>query len=58
MIAIGLAMFVIGFLTMNLAGSDNPWRHNTGDYVGAVLMFFGVLSIVGGAVTWLWRVAP
>lgn len=58
MTAIGLMMFMIGALIVNMFGAGPFEKHKIGDYVGAGIAFIGLGLSIGGFLIWIWNVMP
>lgn len=58
MIAVGIALFVLGTLITNLLGSHYRNTHNGWDYLAGVMALLGLSSGTMGAVIWAWQYLP
>lgn len=58
MTAIGLFMFMLGTLIVNLFGADAFEKTKLADYVGTATAFSGLALAVFGLLLWIWDVMP
>ena len=58
MTAIGLLMFMIGALIVNMFGAGPFEKHKIGDYLGGAIAFIGLGMSIAGFLIWLWYVMP
>lgn len=56
MIAIGLWLFVVGWLVLNV--QHNQHTTTKMDYVGGAIAFIGMFTMLCGICIWLWRNMP
>lgn len=58
MTAIGIVLFITGWLIGVILGSPNPYYTNVFDKIACVLYPLGFILTLAGVATWLWKVLP
>jgi hypothetical protein len=58
MTATALLLIILGVITMETMGTNNPYRHNTADKVGATMLLIGFVILVIVIFQAIWKYLP